>query len=122
MIRAFGSWGSVLDLSVEEGGIEDLLFEEVLIDFIHLPDSGSDEGLKSDLVDDSGEAFCQVEEELHGGFGEEVFGSFGSFDVEADIVAGILDGKSSESVCETDALSEGFILRLLESEGEFLRS
>jgi len=98
-----------------------VLFEEVFIDFIHLPDGGSDEGLQSNLIDDPGEPLCEVEDELSGGFGEEVFGALGAFDVEADIIAGIIDGKSPESVCETDALSEGFILRLLEPEGEFLR-
>jgi hypothetical protein len=108
-------------LSVEEGDIEDLLFEEVLIDFIHLKDSGPDEGLQGDLVDDPGKSLCEVEDELGGGFGEEVFGALGAFDVEADIIAGIIDGEASEGMCETDALFEGFILRLFESEGEFLR-
>ena len=80
------------------------------------------EGLQSNLIDDPGQALCEVEDELSGGFGEEVFGALGAFDVEADIIAGVIDGEPSEGVCETDALSEGFILRLLELEGEFLRS
>jgi hypothetical protein len=49
-----------------------------------------------------------VEDELSGRFGKEVFGTLGAFDVEADIIAGIIDGKSPESVCETDALSVHF--------------
>ena len=90
------------------------MFEEGLIDFVYLSDGGPDEGLESDLVDDSGEALGEVENKLDGAFGEEFLRSFGPFQMETDIVAGIVDGEGSEGMGKDDALSEGFILGLVE--------
>jgi hypothetical protein len=47
------------------------LLEEALVDFVHLSDGSPDDGLQSDLVDDPGEAFSHVEDELDGAFGEQ---------------------------------------------------
>ncbi len=106
---------------IKEAVVEDVLFEEVFIDGIGAADLGADDGLKGDLIDESGQAFSQVKDQLDGVIGEELFGSFGPLDVETDIVASIFDGKASEVVCEDDALSEGFVLGLFETYGELLR-
>ncbi len=54
-----------------------MLFKEVFIDGINSPYGSLNEALKSDLVDDPGEAFSQMENDLDSIIGEEVFRSFG---------------------------------------------
>lgn len=96
------------------------MFEEVFIDGINSPYSSMNECLKSNLVDDPGQASCQVKDHLDGIIGKEFFRPFGPFQVKLDIASGIIDGEASEVMREDDTLFEGFILGLFEAGGESL--
>ena len=95
-----------------------MLFEETLINGIDVSDGRPDDGLQSDLVDDPGQAFGHVKDQLDGLISEELLRSLAALQMKTDIVSGVLNGKASEAVREDNTLSEGFILGLFKFESE----
>lgn len=109
----------LVEFGVKQRVGEHVLFEECLVNGLDAADGGADEGLKGDLVDDSGQAPGQMEDGLDGAVGEELGWPLGPFEMEAQVGAGIIDGEAPELVREADALFEGFVLWGSDAGGEF---
>ena len=91
-----------------------MLFEETLINVIDMADGRPDDGLQGNLVDDPGQSFSHLKDELDGLIGKEFLRPFAALHMKTDIVASVVDGKASEAVGVDDTLYEGFILWLFE--------
>ncbi len=97
-----------------------MLFEEVFIYGLSPVDSGPDDGLECQLIHDPWNALCQMKDQLDGVIDKEFFGSLGTFQMEMDVFASVIYGKSSEVMGEDNTLHEGLILGFSDAQGESL--
>ena len=99
--------GSALAAEAVEGVCVQDALHAVGVDVLDAMDGGVDEGLEGDLVDGSGDTLGGVEQGGDGGVGEDVVPCAGVLEVEADVVAGVLDAEGSEGGDVGEAVREG---------------
>lgn len=109
----------LVEFGIKKGVREYMVFEEGFVYALNSADGSADECLQSDLIDDSGQALGKVEDDLDGIVSKEFFWSFGALEVEGKVSPGVIEGKASEVVRETDALFEGFVLGRSDASGQF---